>query len=140
MDLELHPLGKTGGLGKPGKPDGLLGGVGPAGVGEEEVFRRVDELEDVGKGISLAAQIGPTERHGDDLRAAGRQGLAHHLAGGEFPGSQEEPRGKLTAGNDQGRSGGHPVMLSVNRRCLQETPEYPDRAEMMFRAEARSGF
>ena len=91
MNLELHPLGEPGGLGEAGKSDGLLGGVGTAGVGEEQVFLRVDELEDVGKGIPLAAQIGPTERHGDDLRSARRKGLAHHLAGGKFSSPQEEP-------------------------------------------------
>ena len=55
MDFEFHPLRQSGGGGEAGEAHGFLGVHRAAGVGEQQVFFRIDEFEDVGEGIALSA-------------------------------------------------------------------------------------
>ena len=123
MDLEFHPLGESGGDGETGQADGLLGGVGSAGVGEEEILLRIDEFENVGEGILATAQIGSTKGDRDDLGATRRKGLAHHLPGRKFPGTQEEPGGEFPSGDGQRLGGRHPPTLVALTPPRQEAEE-----------------
>ena len=106
MDLELDPLRQAGGGGEAGEADGFLGIHRAAGVGEEQVFFGIDEIEDVRVGIGLAGEIGAAQGHGHDLGAGGGEGVAHRLVGREFPGAGEEAGRELAAGDDKGL--GHP--------------------------------
>ena len=67
MDLELDPLGQAGGGGEAGEAHGFLGVHRAAGVGQEQVFLRIDEFEDVGEGIVFAGQVRAAQGDGDDL-------------------------------------------------------------------------
>jgi hypothetical protein len=90
VDFEFHPLGQAGGGGEAGEAHGFLGVHRAAGVGQEQVFFRVDEFEDVGVGVAGAAEVGAAQGDGDDLRAAGGERVAHGFVGREFPGAEEQ--------------------------------------------------
>ena len=101
VDLELHPLGKSGGLGEARESHRLLGVHGTTGVGEDEVFLRVDELEDVGVGIALATEVGTAQGHGHHLGATGLERIAHGFIGRELAGTDKEAGIKGASGDDQ---------------------------------------
>ena len=77
MDFELYPLRQTGGDGKAREADGFLRVHRAAGVGQEQIFFRINEFEDVRKRIFLAAQIRAAQGDGDHFRAAGGERIAH---------------------------------------------------------------
>ncbi len=85
VNLEFHPLRQSGGGGEAGETDRLLGGVGPARIGQEQVTLRVDEFQDIGEGVVFARQIGAPEGDRHDLTSAGVEGVAHELVGGKLP-------------------------------------------------------
>ena len=90
MDFEFDPFGQSGGGGEAGEANGFPGVHGAAGVGEDKVFFRVDEVEDVGVGVVLAGEVGAAEGDGDDFGAAGFEALGHGLVGGELAGADEK--------------------------------------------------
>ena len=101
MDFELHPFGQAGGGGEAREADGLLGVHRAAGVGQQQIFFRVNEFQDVGERIALAAQIGAAQGDGDQFRAAGGQRVAHGFRRREFARAQDEARPERPSGNDQ---------------------------------------
>ena len=101
MDFQLHPFGQAGGGGKAGEPDGLFGIHRAAGVGQQQEFFWVNELQNVRERVAPAAQIGAAQGDGDHFRAAGIQRVAHGFGRGKFPRAQDEPRTKFTSGNGQ---------------------------------------
>ena len=90
VDFELDPLGEARGGGEAREADGLVGVHGAAGVGQDQVSGRVDELEDVGEGIACAGEVGAAEGDGDDLGAACVEGVAHGLGGWKLAGAEEQ--------------------------------------------------
>ena len=54
MDFELHPLRQACGGGEAGEAHGLLRVHRAAGVGQDEISFRIDEIEDVGLGVILS--------------------------------------------------------------------------------------
>ena len=101
MDFEFHPFGQPGGGSEAGEAHGFGGIHGPAGVGQQQVFILIDEFQNVGKGIPLAAQVRAAQGDGDDFRAAGRQGLAHGFQGRKFSRAEKQTGTELAAGDDQ---------------------------------------
>ena len=75
--------------------------MAPLVLGRTRYFFGIHEIEDVGERIALAGQIGAAQGDGDDLRAAGGQGVAHQFRRGELAGADEEPRMELPSGNEQ---------------------------------------
>ena len=93
MDLQLHPARQPRRRRQPRQPDGLLRVHRAAGIWEQQVFRRVDEIQDIRGGIVFAREIRPAQRHGHDFRAAGLQGRGHELVGREFARPHHEAGG-----------------------------------------------
>ena len=90
MDFEFDPFGQSGSGGEAGEADGFTSVHGAAGVGEDEIFFLVDEVEDVGVGIVFASEVRAAEGDGDDFGAAGFKTLGHGLIGRELAGADEE--------------------------------------------------
>jgi hypothetical protein len=90
VDLEFDPLGQSSRGGEAGEADGFLRVHRAAGVGEQEVFFRIDEIKNVGERIAGAAQVGPAQRDGDNLRAAGLERVAHEFVRAELARAEEE--------------------------------------------------
>ena len=53
----------------------------------------------VGKGVFLPREIGPTQCDGDDLGARRLKRIAHRLVGGEFSGADQKARAELAIGD-----------------------------------------
>jgi SAM-dependent methyltransferase len=90
VDLQFDPLGQSGRGGEAGEADRFLRVHGAARVGEKEVLFRIDEIKNVGERIAGAAQVGPAQCDGDDLRAAGLERVAHELVRGKLACAEEE--------------------------------------------------
>ena len=101
VDFEFHPLGQSGGRREPGETHCFVRVHRAARVGEEEIFFRIDEIEDVGERIIAAAEIGAPQGHGDNFRAAGGQRIAHEFIRGELAGAEKEARFEGAPGDDQ---------------------------------------
>ena len=54
-------------------------GHGAAGIGEKQIFSRIDVFENIGERIAFSRQIGPAQRHSDQLRAARLQRGRHRF-------------------------------------------------------------
>ncbi len=91
MNLELHPLGQPRRRGQARQAHRFGGIHRAAGIGQEEIFLGIDEIEDIGVGIVLAGEIGAAQGHRDDLRAAGLEALGHRLVGGKLARAHEQP-------------------------------------------------
>ena len=124
MDFELHPVRQPGAAGQPRQAHGLGGVHRAAGVGQQEIARRVDEFEDVRVRVFLARKVRAAQGDGHQPRAAGVEGVAHRLVGGNFPVptsrrdrnsrpamTSGEPlcmaRATIRSGHEQGKSGNH---------------------------------
>ena len=101
MDFEFHPFRQTGGGGEARQPDGFLGVHRAAGVGQQQIFFRVNEFQDVRERVVLAAQIGAAQGDGDHFRAAGVERVAHGFG-----------RRKLARAQDQARAEVLPAMIN----------------------------
>ena len=101
MDLEFDPFGESGAGGEAGEADGFFGVHRAAGVGQQEIFFGIDEIEDVGERVAGAAEVGAVEGDGDDLRAACFEGVAHEFVRGELAGAEEEARREGAPGDDE---------------------------------------
>ena len=77
MDFELHPLRQSGGDSEAREADGFLGIHRAAGVGQKQIFFRVNEFQDVRERVFLAAQVRAAQGDGDHFRAAGGERIAH---------------------------------------------------------------
>ena len=92
MDFELHPIRQAGGDGEARQADGFLGVHRAAGVGQRQIFLRVNGLQDVRERVLLPAQIGAAEGDGDQFRAAGGERVAHGFRRREFARAKNQAR------------------------------------------------
>ncbi len=119
VDFEFDPHGKARRGGESGEANGFLRVHGSAGVRQEEVFFRIDELEDVRVGILHAAEVRAAEGDGDDLASARREGVAHGFIGRKLSCSEQEARGKGAAGDDEWLGhGGRIGLVSGGDECF----------------------
>ena len=76
--------------------------MAPLVLGRRRYLSRIDEIEDVGEGIVLAAQIRAPQRDGDDFGAADASRASRmDLFGGELSGSEEQAGIEFAAGDDE---------------------------------------
>ena len=102
MYFEFHPSRQPGRRSKTGKAHRFACVQRAAGVGQEEVFVRIDEIKNVGERIMLPAEVGAAQGNCHDLRTAGGKGIAHDFVGRKFPRADQETRGELASCNFQG--------------------------------------
>ena len=101
MNFEFDPRRQTGGHRQTRQPDRFPGVEGATGVGQHQIFFRINKLQNVGERILPAGQVGAAQRHRDQPGAAGGEGVAHRFWGREFARAQDEPRTKSPPRNDQ---------------------------------------
>ena len=105
MDFELHPFRQAGGRSKAGKSHGLFRIHCAAGIGEQQVPIRIDELEDIGVWVALTTQVGTAQGHSDDLRATGSEGVAHGFMGRKLPRAKKQAGVEGAAGDGESGHG-----------------------------------
>ena len=77
MDLQLHPVRQSGSARQSRESHGFLGVHCAAGVGQDQITLRINEIQNVREGIMFAAQVRAAERDGDHFRAAGVERVPH---------------------------------------------------------------
>ena len=101
MNLEFHPLRQSRRCRKPRESHGLFGIHRATGVGKQQVFFGINEVENVGIRITLAREVGAPQGHRHNLRTTLMQGIAHELVGRKFSGAQKQAGADFTAGDDE---------------------------------------
>src|SRR5256884_511457 len=92
--LELDELVEPRLAGEARVADGILGGVAPCGVGEQEVPLRVEVVEDAL--LLRAVQVHSPHRHGDDLGAGRFDRAGHRVVAAVLPRAHHEARVERT--------------------------------------------
>ena len=109
---EFHPLRQSSRHRQTRQAHGFFGIHRATGVGQQQVFLRINELQNVGERILIAAEIGAAQGDGHHLGTTGLKGVAHQLGRREFPRAQNQARSKLAIGNLQRR---HSHVAKVRR-------------------------
>ena len=112
MDLKLHPLRQPGSHRQARQAHRFLGIHRATGIGQQQIFLWINELENIGEGIFFTAEIGAAQGDGHHLGVTGLKGVAHQLGRREFPRAQNQARSKLAIGNLQRR---HSHVAKVRR-------------------------
>src|SRR5581483_12414266 len=96
-DFDFDPIAEADFATETRGADGFVGGVATGGVGEQEKFLRIDEVE---QRFLAAIEIDATDGDGDHFSAAGGDGAGGFVTALVFSGSNDETRREGAAGDD----------------------------------------